>query len=80
MVVPSAVTSRLTGEDPMIAGEPLQLLTPKILPPRSPAGLVERPRLIGSIDQVQARQSTVIRGRAGSARPQDTLRQTPVRA
>jgi LuxR family maltose regulon positive regulatory protein len=49
----------------MIAGEPLQLLTTKVLLPRLPAGLVERPRLLGLIDQVRAKQLTVIKGGAG---------------
>jgi len=49
----------------MASGKQLQLLTTKVLVPRSLAGLIERPRLLGMIDQVQAKRLTLIRGGAG---------------
>lgn len=49
----------------MNAGQQPQLLTTKVRPPRSPAGLIERPRLLQIIDQAQAKRLTVVKGGAG---------------
>jgi LuxR family transcriptional regulator, maltose regulon positive regulatory protein len=49
----------------MTAGEGPQLLTTKVRPPRSPPGLIDRPRLLQFIDQAQTKRLTVVRGGAG---------------
>ena len=50
---------------PMITSQQPQLLATKILPPRHAAGLIDRPRLFRPIDQLHAKQLTVIKAGAG---------------
>jgi LuxR family transcriptional regulator, maltose regulon positive regulatory protein len=54
-----------TREDRRIGGKQPQLLTTKILPPRGAAGLIERPRLLALIAQLEEKQLTVIKAAAG---------------
>jgi LuxR family transcriptional regulator, maltose regulon positive regulatory protein len=49
----------------MIAGEQQLLLTTKIRLARPMPGLIERPRLLDLVDQVEAQQFTLIKGGAG---------------
>ena len=49
----------------MLASKQPHLLATKVLLPRPAAGLIERPRLLGLIAQVQAKQLTVIKAGAG---------------
>jgi LuxR family maltose regulon positive regulatory protein len=49
----------------MLASKQPHLLATKVLLPRPAAGLIERPRLLGLITQVQAKQLTVIKAGAG---------------
>ena len=51
--------------DPAIAGKILPILATKIMPPRRAPGLIRRDRLLGLIDQVQAKALTVIKAAAG---------------
>jgi LuxR family maltose regulon positive regulatory protein len=55
---PVAVNQMLTGKQP-------QLLATKILPPRSAAGLIDRPRLLGLTAQLEEKQLVVIKAAAG---------------
>ena len=49
----------------MIATSKTQLLATKILPPQRAPGLIDRPRLLDLIAQVQAKQATVIQAGPG---------------
>jgi LuxR family maltose regulon positive regulatory protein len=49
----------------MITDASPRILATKILPPRSAPGLIDRPRLIDLISQVQIRRLTVIKAAAG---------------
>ena len=49
----------------MITNAPPRVLVTKILPPRSAPGLIDRPRLLGLINQVQIKRLTVIKAAAG---------------
>jgi LuxR family maltose regulon positive regulatory protein len=49
----------------MLITTPPQLIATKILLPRSAAGLVQRPRLLNLIAQLQAKQLTIIKAGAG---------------
>ena len=49
----------------MIATSKTQLLATKILPPQCAPGLIDRPRLLDLIEQVQAKQVTVIKAGPG---------------
>jgi ATP/maltotriose-dependent transcriptional regulator MalT len=48
-----------------MAGEQLQILATKVVPPRCGAGLIDRPRLLGLVGQVQGKQVSMIKGGAG---------------
>ena len=50
---------------PTTSGSPSLLLATKLLPPRLPAGLIDRPRLVALAAQVQNRRLTVIKAPAG---------------
>jgi LuxR family maltose regulon positive regulatory protein len=49
----------------MIIDAPPRILATKILPPRSAPGLIDRPRLLDLINQVQTKRLTVIKAAAG---------------
>jgi ATP/maltotriose-dependent transcriptional regulator MalT len=49
----------------MITDAPPRVLATKILPPRSAPGLIDRPRLLDLINQVQIKRLTVIKAAAG---------------
>lgn len=55
----------LPGRGHMIAGEPELLVTTKVRLARPLGGLIERPRLLALIDQVETQQITLIKGGAG---------------
>jgi hypothetical protein len=59
------VLERPVGGDEMIATSKTQLLATKILPPQCAPGLIDRPRLLDLIAQVQAKQVAVIQAGPG---------------
>jgi len=59
------VLQRSLGGDQMIATSKTQLLATKILPPQCAPGLIDRPRLLDLIAQVQAKQVAVIQAGPG---------------
>ena len=52
----------------MIKDPQPQLLTTKVLLPRSAAGLINRPRLLGQVTQVESKRLTVVKAAAQDSR------------